>query len=77
MRETLLGELEDNSGVRPEPAVRVAGRRAPARGRRPIEPVAAVADGDGENHERQAKACKHGVPKGWRCWQCGGQAIIE
>jgi len=23
------------------------------------------------------KSCKHGVAKGWRCWQCKGIAIIE
>ena len=21
--------------------------------------------------------CKHGTEKGWRCWQCGGKAVVE
>ena len=34
--------------------------------------------------EKQAKAikksgptCKHGVEKGWNCWQCGGLAQVK
>jgi len=30
-----------------------------------------------ERIARKSKVCVHGVAKGWRCWQCGGVAIIE
>jgi hypothetical protein len=26
---------------------------------------------------RKTSACKHGRPKGYNCWQCGGTAVIE
>jgi len=70
-REALVAELEDNSGLpRPEP-VRVARRRASAIERLPELAEAPAVEADGQ------KRCKHGTPKGWHCWQCGGMAIIE
>jgi hypothetical protein len=108
-RETLLGELEDDTAKdgacrrcgekcdycdagddkamrRVEP-VRVAGRRT-GTPKRVAEPAASPEGAvDGVVHEyveqvavqqvRGTKTCVHGVAKGWRCWQCGGPAIIE
>ena len=84
MRETLLRELEDNSGLpRPTP-VRVAerGASAPERAekrthRRNGGTVGAIEDVVHETVLGHAKTCKHGVAKSFRCWQCGGLAIIE
>ncbi len=25
----------------------------------------------------KGKTCKHGIEKGWRCWKCGGIAVID
>jgi hypothetical protein len=25
----------------------------------------------------KGKTCPHGIARGWRCWQCGGPAIIN
>jgi len=30
----------------------------------------------GKGIRRTAKTCQHGIEKGWRCWQCGGIAVI-
>jgi hypothetical protein len=79
-RETLLGELETDSELpRPE-RVRVAERRANTVG---VEEVhgrgvsAAPVLADKPTKRAKGKYCKHGTQKGYRCWQCGGMAIIE
>lgn len=27
--------------------------------------------------KRNVKTCSHGIERGYRCWQCGGLAVIE
>jgi hypothetical protein len=27
--------------------------------------------------EKSGPRCKHGVQRGWNCWQCGGLAVME
>ena len=91
-RETLLEQLADNSDVPRTRAVRVAGRRAHAAQRLSVaagtgnatsaeEPVCAAEDVPlvlgAEGHAQKRRTCKHGIEKGWRCWQCGGMAVIE
>lgn len=29
------------------------------------------------NNFGRSKMCKHGTRKGYRCWQCGGKAVVE
>jgi len=83
MRETLLGELEDNSAVRGTTPVRMARRRTSVSGRLlAAEPVLHMADslGDGGGVAEDVpvvRTCKHGTERGVRCWQCGGIAVIE
>jgi hypothetical protein len=63
------GKSEDHraeDGLRVSRAV-LAARRGVAAGGGREEPAARV----------EGKACKHGVGKGWHCWQCGGKAVIE
>jgi hypothetical protein len=77
-RETLLGELSDNSEMRPVGNVPVARKRAG------VSKRALGGEGVGgsvpapvlERPASQGKSCQHGTPAGWRCWQCGGKAII-
>lgn len=64
-RETLLGELGGDTAVRGERAVPVARRSIVAPERLAIE------------RGSKGPVCKHGVEKGFRCWQCGGLAVIE
>lgn len=74
-RETLLGELEDSSGLPRTPAVRVAERRT-----LPVELDAVAAEGPRGKvtvEKSKERTCKHGVAKSWHCWQCGGIAVIE
>jgi len=82
MRETLVGELEANSAVPRTKPIRVAGRRAVPNGDSGgvgVSDVAASAGKRVDATESTSKGptCKHGISKGWRCWQCRGVAIIE
>lgn len=75
-REVLV-ELGDAKAVREAGGLPLAGRRVAAPERLPGESVAAVAVGDGEEHGRKPRTCKHGTERGFRCWQCGGLAVME
>jgi hypothetical protein len=73
-RETLLGELEANSDVPCTRPVRMARRRPITR----EHDTGLASEGNLESKPRvSGPACKHGVRKGYRCWQCGGLAVIE
>jgi len=82
MRETLLGELATVEELsRPKP-VRVARRRTMPNGdsgAAGLSDVAASAgkQGDATGSPCKRSVCKHGIARGWHCWQCGGMAIIE
>jgi hypothetical protein len=90
-RETLLGELDGagnhKAGMRGSGTTRPV-RRGISSGKR-VTAVFAAPDAepdsggyavagraDGVDNVRR-KTCKHGIAKGWRCWQCGGIAVIE
>lgn len=80
-RETLLGELE-NSAKLPRPdGVRLVRRRSvDSCPTETIELDAVAAEGPRGKatvERRSEKQCKHGVGKGWHCWQCGGIAVID
>jgi len=63
------------SGVSGEPG---AGMQAERRGGNLPKERDMAAHASAENPiTRSPKTCKHGVSKGWRCWQCGGVAIID
>lgn len=81
-REVLL-EIGEPKAVREPEPVRVAKRRSNVLERLPVladAGSAASAEEDvrvSEGRGASERTCKHGTPKGWRCWQCGGVAIIE
>jgi hypothetical protein len=55
--------------------VPVARRRASVLERLPA--LAETPTVEADERVRKGKFCKHGTEKGYRCWQCGGLAIIE
>jgi len=92
VRETLLGQLDNNTGLPWTEPVRLARRGSDAEKR--ISGVArkkseegveegsssvCVAEGvgDARGTKKAVSSCKHGVAKGWHCWQCGGMAVID
>jgi hypothetical protein len=90
VRELVLEDLDavgEFERVQRTKRVRVAGRRTNAKsgmgGVAVKEPEASVGEVvAGELEERAAvhpkgKYCAHGTQKGYRCWQCGGKAVIE
>ena len=66
IKERIFGAGSRDSDVQRAEPVRVA-RRGTATSERPAA----------EKPKILLKACKHGTPKGWRCWQCGGISIVE
>jgi len=72
-RETLLGKVNHV-----EETPRVVRTKAVAQGevsgdRRADKAV----DSASPAKTRQVKTCRHGVPQGHHCWQCGGKAEVE
>jgi hypothetical protein len=50
--------------------------RAPRRRKPSADELDLPVVGEGPKRDVEGPKCKHGVAKGWRCWQCGGKAII-
>jgi len=85
-REVLL-ELGEPKTVRETRPVGVVRRRPSALERLPIvgdsggagqsDASASAGEWEGAAEPSRKKFCKHGIEKGWRCWQCGGMAVIE
>jgi len=78
-REQLLADYENGGvqDVREVAEVHVSGgrERYPERiSQLDIPVVGETRPGTGKD---RTKVCKHNVGKGWRCWQCGGLAVIE
>lgn len=79
-RETLVEGLEDNSDLPRSRGVRMA-RRGPGAVESPKLPCGGSVGVESGLREPKAPApggrtCKHGIAKGYRCWQCGGMAVI-
>lgn len=83
MAETTLSDyarkILTNSDMPGNSGIRVAGRGAVSeRDSGGVGALAVAGKSEGATEpSRKERACKHGVAKGWHCWQCGGMAVIN